>query len=275
MSKTVRDKAREYTRTTIRRLDTLSGNQCSAPDCVNALVAKDKVSIVSKICHIEAASEEGPRFNPNMSDNDRRSYDNLILLCDECHTIIDNKSNESKYPKTLLIDWKNSSIEKQLVKLNSNTSLLKDAINIISSYDFDKLTEEELTIESFDIKNKITYNKIERNKYLIDEYKIYHAKINKLYTNMEDVGSFKKQKILRNIRHLYLREKGKVASELLPSEDIKDRSDDIIDNIAGVLINKYEDNSGIDRDDVNFGVSIIMVDAFMRCKILEVPPKVL
>ena len=87
------EKARQYKPSTVRRLDTLSRNECAAPDCDRKLIARDGETIVSKICHIEAASENGPRFNPEMDDDDRRHFNNLILLCDECHNIIDNIEN--------------------------------------------------------------------------------------------------------------------------------------------------------------------------------------
>ena len=91
---------------TVKRLCTLSGNQCAAPGCTKSLIARDGKTIVSKICHIEAANENGPRFNPGMEDDERRHFDNLILLCDECHRMIDNQENEKKYPVVLLKEWK-------------------------------------------------------------------------------------------------------------------------------------------------------------------------
>lgn len=53
-----KNKAREIKRSTLRRLDTLSGNECAHPDCLKKLIAEDGVSIISKICHIAAASKE-------------------------------------------------------------------------------------------------------------------------------------------------------------------------------------------------------------------------
>ena len=53
----MKEKARQYKPSTVRRLDTLSGNQCAAPGCTRSLIAKDGETILSKICHIEAASE--------------------------------------------------------------------------------------------------------------------------------------------------------------------------------------------------------------------------
>lgn len=36
---------------------------------------------VGQLCHIEAANPGGERYNENQSDEDRRSYHNLVILC--------------------------------------------------------------------------------------------------------------------------------------------------------------------------------------------------
>lgn len=267
------DKAREYKRSTLRRLDTLSGNQCASPTCENSLVAIDGITLISQICHIEAASEKGPRFNPDMDDDDRRHYNNLVLLCSECHNIIDNKENEARFPVALLKEWKITHEAKQLDKLKNNISFLKNAISAIADANFDDYednTSSDSTV--FKIESKITYNNIVRNRYLIDEYKVYYTKIASIYSELEIQGSFKKDNLLRNIRKIYLKTKGKYV---LDSKDVIEatrmNADNIIEEIEDQLLASCEAYSGIPREDVSFGISVVMVDAFMRCKILEVP----
>lgn len=263
---------RTYKRSHIRRLDTLSGNQCASPDCIRPCVAKDGISIVSKICHIAAASPEGPRFDPLMDNDQRRHFDNLILLCDECHTIIDNKENEIKYPVSLLIEWKKSHEEKIQSKLMAKNTLLINAINAIANMDEDACDTED-SVEIFNISDKIIFNNVNRNKYLIEEYKVYYTKISSVYSELERSGSFKKEKLLRIIKNIYLKTKGKyVTSDKNMMNDIRMHSDDIIDDVEEELFNKC-DKGFIEEDDVSFGISVIMVDAFMRCKILEEPKK--
>ncbi|MFA7074904.1 MAG: hypothetical protein WC234_06945, partial [Endomicrobiaceae bacterium] len=65
VKKELKDKARQYKRAVIRRLDTLSRNECAHPNCTKQLIAEDGVSIIGKICHIAAASKKGPRFDEN------------------------------------------------------------------------------------------------------------------------------------------------------------------------------------------------------------------
>lgn len=73
-----------------------SGNRCAMYGCNNTLVYANTASI-NEICHIEAVNETGARYNRNLTDEYVNSYENLILLCPTCHSIIDNKLNEKFY----------------------------------------------------------------------------------------------------------------------------------------------------------------------------------
>ena len=265
------EKARQYKPSTIRRLDTLSGNECAEPTCRKSLIAEDGQSIISKICHIEAASDDGPRWNSTMTDDERRHYGNLILMCDEHHIIIDNKENEVRFPVALLQEWKLNHESKMLYKIRNN-SLLKTAINAISDINFEENSGPESETKPFNIDQKIRHNDIKRNKYVINEYKVFYPKINSLYKELENQGSFKKEKLLRNINNLYLRSKGKYITEShLQNEQIRENADNIFEDVETELIELVKQDGDFYHEDIVFGISIIMVDAFMRCKILEEP----
>ena len=75
---------------TKRMLYMKSGNLCTW--CKQRLVYSNS-SNLSEICHIEAVNEDGARYNPNLTNEYVNSYENLILLCANCHTLADNKYN--------------------------------------------------------------------------------------------------------------------------------------------------------------------------------------
>ena len=268
------DTARQYKPSTKRRLDTLSRNKCAKPNCDRKLIAKDGQTIVSKICHIEAASKNGPRFNPNMNDDERRHFDNLILLCDECHSIIDNKENEHEYTVELLQDWKKTHETKtQQSILTDKPSLINQAINGIAQLEFGLDNFELDSQEAFNISDKISHNSIKRNKPLIEDYSKYYLKINSLYSELEKQGSFKKEKLLRNIKQIYLRIKGNyVLDKPNEIEIVQNNADNIIEDIENFLSESINVDDS-EKDDITFAIPIIMIDAFMRCKILEKPEK--
>jgi len=72
---------------------------------------------IGQICHIEAAMTGGERFNENMSNEERRSFDNLILLCYEHHVTTNDvsiydveslknikRNHESLFSEDLVVD---------------------------------------------------------------------------------------------------------------------------------------------------------------------------
>lgn len=88
------------------RLFADSGGFCQNPACLRALFVDaggDNLH-VAEMAHIFAASDEGPRANPSMTERERGVYENLILLCPTCHTIIDKAP--SAYPDKTIQEWK-------------------------------------------------------------------------------------------------------------------------------------------------------------------------
>lgn len=91
---------------TRRRLWASSGGFCQKPDCNNLLlleVGKARFHI-AEIAHICAANDDGPRANVGLSEAERGAFENLILLCPTCHTIVDKAPDE--FPDTTVLDWK-------------------------------------------------------------------------------------------------------------------------------------------------------------------------
>lgn len=88
---------------TLRELYIFSGNMCAMPDCKQVLIDEDGTWI-GEVAHIHAASDEGPRANTSLSQEERREAKNLILLCRKCHKIIDDKVEQ--YPAEKLFQIK-------------------------------------------------------------------------------------------------------------------------------------------------------------------------
>ena len=70
---------------TIRELCLKCGNLCAYPGCTELMMTDDGV-LIGQLCHIEAAEPGGERFNPNMTNEERRSAANLMFMCYRHHT---------------------------------------------------------------------------------------------------------------------------------------------------------------------------------------------
>jgi hypothetical protein len=100
-----RGKASPDKQTTLR-LFAASGGFCQNPQCQRHLfVDTDAGNIhVAEMAHVFAANDRGPRANSELSAAERGDYENLVLLCSSCHTIVDKASKA--FPDTLLVEWK-------------------------------------------------------------------------------------------------------------------------------------------------------------------------
>ena len=250
---------------TIKRLYALSGNQCAFPDCPVTFVLSEDETNLSEICHIEAAEEGGERYNPNSDDEERRSFENLILLCPNHHKVTDDVQT---YTVEVLREMKRTHEAKMLkpAELQKNPSALNDIIKLIGNKLFDTQISDVQVVPN--PQEKIQFNNVIRYKPVIEEYRVYQGKLNKLYEEIEKAGSTRKEFLLLNIKNIYLKEK----AEFDTIDKIRANADNIIDKIKDKLWELVE-NTNLDREVIEVALTILIVDAFMRCNILEEPQK--
>jgi len=254
--------ARNIRESTIKRLYALSGNQCSFPNCTVTFMNANDDTNISAICHIEAASPEGQRYNPYSNDDERRSFGNLILLCPNHHKETDNVE---KYTVEVLRKMKQEHEAKMLNPdlIQKNPTVLNAVIKLVGKKLFDEQESESENVPSS--QEKISYNNVIRYKPIIEEYSAFQGKLNKIYEEIENQGSNQKNFLLQNIRITYLEERNNYPD----LESIKVNADNIIDNIKNKLWNLVDKD--LDYEIVEISLLVIIVDAFMRCNILEDP----
>jgi hypothetical protein len=99
-------------RQTTLRLFADSGGYCQRPDCANRLFVDTATNNVhvAEIAHIIAASAKGPRADVKVSAAEKGSYDNLILLCANCHAIIDKAPGD--FPDAMVRKWKRRHVDR-------------------------------------------------------------------------------------------------------------------------------------------------------------------
>ena len=187
-------------------------------------------------------------FNPLSDIIDKKTILNYILNLD----IYKQKSIYEFIRKEL-------GNEVDIVKLDTNLALI---INILSKERWDGTGRED-AFNPFEINRKIEYNDLKATKELINEYKIYHYKIDKKYEECDLEGANKSYSILRLINRYYIEENMK-------SND----ADTIFINVSNRVLQKVQESGNFIKtefDTLVLCVDILIVDAFIRCKIFENP----
>ncbi|WP_061232700.1 ABC-three component system protein [Leptospira noguchii] len=162
--------------------------------------------------------------------------------------------------------------------IQKQPSILADIINELGSKLFVNGDIEEQTYDEYSITEKIEYNSVIEYKPVIEELKIYQGKLNIIYNEIEANGSNKKHFLLLNIKNTYLKVKGqflkknRVQNEL---QVIRANSDSIIKAIENTLFEEIDKSNNITQDQeiIKCGISIVLIDAFIRCKVLEEPQR--
>ena len=98
----------DFTKRTKDKLKDRVNGLCSSPNCRTLTTGPhtDKAERTNNgnAAHITAASEKGPRFNPNLTSEQRKHISNGIWLCVSCSNIIDADAN--RFSVKLLHKWK-------------------------------------------------------------------------------------------------------------------------------------------------------------------------
>ncbi len=88
-----------------------SGGYCQNPDCnLNLFHNIGEANFhIAEMAHIISAAEEGPRSR-EVTEKQKGDFSNLILLCPNCHTIIDKA--EVEFPEEIIKQWKREHSQK-------------------------------------------------------------------------------------------------------------------------------------------------------------------
>lgn len=91
---------------TQRRLFAASAGYCQNPRCSNELFidASGKSIHIAEMAHVFAAIDGGPRTNRALSEVERGYFENLVMLCANCHTIVDKAPDA--FPDSTMLKWK-------------------------------------------------------------------------------------------------------------------------------------------------------------------------
>ena len=138
---------------------------------------------------------------------------------------------------------------------------LAHVINELSEIKLEN-NEEKFDTVSFDIDNKIIKNNLAVFKDIIEQYDVYFYVVQRIYDEFDTMGNNKSYAVLQTIRKEYLELKTKFSGDELYkaiAQNVKEKL-----SLSANLKQFYD-------DDLELYVDIILVDAFIECKIFEKP----
>ncbi|MBS5832909.1 ABC-three component system protein [Ureaplasma parvum] len=118
-------------------------------------------------------------------------------------------------------------------------------------------------INEFAIKEKMEFNNLIDVRNIIDDNKIYYTKLDTIYSEFDKQGQNKSFSVFKQIRRFYFEYKNKGLS-----------SSEIFHKIIEKLISFVSESNNYQElsfEELSCCIDIIVVDAFIRCKIFENP----
>lgn len=138
---------------------------------------------------------------------------------------------------------------------------LAHVINELSEIDLES-NEAVFDTTPYDIDNKIIKNNLDVFKEVVEQYDVYFYVVQRIYNEFDTMGNNKSYAVLQTIKKEYLELKSKFSGDELYkaiAQNIKDKL-----SLSANLKQFYD-------DDLELYVDIILVDAFIKCKIFEKP----
>lgn len=140
----------------------------------------------------------------------------------------------------------------------------------VITYVINRLADEPLAeiavnpdTKSFDLKPKIDFNSLKKWRDIISEYTVFSLLVDKIYRAYDEQGVNKSFAVLSSLHDLYLN----LASELTGDALF----DKLLESVYDIVNKDYEYNESLTREELQMNIKIVLVDAFVKCKIFKKP----
>ena len=140
----------------------------------------------------------------------------------------------------------------------------------VITYVINRLADEPLAeiavnpeTKSFDLEPKIDFNSLKKWRDIISEYTVFSLLVDKIYRAYDEQGVNKSFAVLSSLHDLYL----SLASELTGDALF----DKLLESVYDIVNKDYECNESLTREELQMNIKIVLVDAFVKCKIFKKP----
>lgn len=179
----------------------------------------------------------------------------------DIHSIVNKIKSETSIDKVEEIA---TFIQKNIRPSIPDPTLLDSGLEYIIIHLADSDFEESIIdTKEFAIEAKISFNNLSGSaKGLIEEYKAYYINVQRIYDAYADQGKAKSKAVMQKLHKIYL------------SLKLHKSGDDLFEAIGEEIINQinFERISDkLSKEELEMCVDILMVHAFMECKIFEKP----
>lgn len=136
-------------------------------------------------------------------------------------------------------------------------------INRLSDPSFPPVTPDDIDFKRYKIHEKEDYNELKRWKYDIKQYAPYRKHIDEIYAGFGDMGQYKRERVYQWLHREYDR-----LHDTLKADELFDALKDYVSEKVNQDVTLFD---AISFEEMEDNVCIVLVDAFIECRIFEKP----
>jgi len=144
---------RTYSDRTLKLLWGRAAGRCAMPECRTELFAEatdyDPVVVIGEMAHVAGASDCGPRADIGLSEKERDNYENLILLCRNCHGRIDKQPRSNPFAYLLALKQDHEAWVRAQLPERGRSSTGWKAVSLIGDHPVDLATVDAALAPDF------------------------------------------------------------------------------------------------------------------------------
>lgn len=135
-------------------------------------------------------------------------------------------------------------------------------INQLADIDLSEYDDSQMPT-AFDFQPKIDKNKLRKWNDLIQTYYLYSMEVDKIYRTFDKESRNQSTAVLFRLKGLYLNLKKQYEAD--------DLFDKLKEEVYGIVDGDATCSQLLTKDQLELNISLVLIDAFMKCKIFEKP----
>ena len=136
-------------------------------------------------------------------------------------------------------------------------------INKLYDLSTQEITSADIDLKRYKIDEKEDFNRLNRWKTDIQMYAPYRGQMNEIYQGFEDLGQNRREAVYRWLNKEYRR-----LQDELDADELFDALNKYVTEKVNMDITLFDD---ITYEEMEMNVCIVLVDAFIECRIFEKP----
>ena len=216
--------------------------------------------------------------NANMAEQNIKAIDLVDntakifvqVSSDNSKAKVQSSLNKIELPKYSGYTFKFVCISKGVSNLKKSTFVVPDGISFnvdADSYDDKRLLRDVMAKDIDTIAKLASFLeksiKLLKWKIIVSEYAVYSVLVDKIYKQYDKLGVNKSLAVLASLHDLYLNLSLKSSGD--------DLFDKLLEKVYEIVDGDGTCNESLTREELMMNIKIVLVDAFVKCKIFEKP----